>query len=290
MAFLNSGGADDIFLKIEEGDQRAKMFRPLADKPIALWGHNVQSIETAALLPTGKNQMVRVRDYIFHRCTSTNRAGVGCGFCNQQDPAWSILDTTDQTNRKGQRVDFPRRPHYLMPVWSYADNAVKVLKGGNQVYEDMDKWDTAGRNVRECDWSIWKEGQKKSTKYKTMRQDATAFNVPLEPGIAEKAMEEALGTYTILTPDEIMKAITPISVDAAVALFMRSNAQSAGLQLPASPTSGLPQLPAAPAGVPTVDPLAGLSAAQIEALKAVLAAQAAGGAVTPPLAVPPQAK
>jgi hypothetical protein len=81
---------------------------------------------------------------------------------------------------------------------------VKLLKGGNQLYAEMDKWHTSqpdgAKDLRRCDWVAWKEGKGLFTKYQTTRLDTTPFEVTEE--MEDKAVEVlALGNEHLKAPD-----------------------------------------------------------------------------------------
>ena len=275
MAFLNNSGLD-IFLEIPV-EPASKMFRPLAKEPIPIWGHGFPTPETAVQIPGGKAELLRLRDYHFEPCVAIDKRGTGCACCSTIDPAWNLLGPKEQTNRKGQRVDFPKRPVYLMPVWSYADNAIKVLRGGNQVYEDMDKYDTEGRDIRACDWKVFKTGTKMTTKYFTSRQDSSTFAMSISDADIKQAMADALKEYMPTPPDKLPGRMAVMSVEEATKKFMESQRTAPIAGAPALPPGGFTgqaQLPAAPA-----QDLTSLQA-QLAALQAQLLA------ATKPVAAP----
>lgn len=251
MAFLNNSGLD-IFLEIP-AEPASKLFRPLAKEPKQIWGHGFPTPETAVQIPGGQATVLRLRDYHFEVCTAVDKRGTGCACCSSTDPAWALLGAKDQTNKKGHRVDFPKRPIYLLPVWSYADNAIKILRGGNQVYENMDKWDTEGRDIRDCDWKVFKTGQAKTTKYFTSRQDSSTFTVNIDKAAFDSAWADALKEYMPTPVDKLMQKWNVMSVEEATKKFMESQRTAPIAGAPALPPGGFqgqPQL-AAPSGPPT---------------------------------------
>jgi hypothetical protein len=112
-------------------------------------------------------------------CSSTGTGGGGCSVCAKRDPLWKYLGQREQYNSKKATVHFPKGKVFLLPVLKVSTGEVRVLKGGNQTFEQMDKWyDTqtgSNQDLSRCEWSLWKTGQKERTKYESARLDATAF-------------------------------------------------------------------------------------------------------------------
>jgi hypothetical protein len=292
MAFLTAGGAPTIFLEI--GDKsKSKLVRPLVQSPIQIWGHNVQSVEVAVQV-NGAIEKARLRDYHYEQCVAIDRRGTGCTLCNSVDPGWNMLDPKNQTNKKGQRVDFGKKPVWLLPVWSYADQAIRVLRGGNQVYEQMDDWDTQGKNIMDCDWMLWKEQigqQRQQVEYKSSRQDSTAFTAAsVTQDQIKEAMAEALKNYNPLPPDKLFEKMAVLSIEEGTKRLLEAKARS-NPALQGAPTQ--PALPAAstPASPFGAAPTANMPAAPLPQLPpAVVTPQtvptAAPGSVATPVPTP----
>lgn len=248
MAFLNAGGAPTIFLEITD---KAKLVRPLASAPIPIWGHNINSIESAAQI-NGKVEKIFLRGYHFEVCTATDRSGTGCRLDNRIDPGWNQLEAKAQTNRRGQRVDFPKKPVYLLPVWSYADNAIKMMRGGNQLFENMDAWDTQGHNIMDCDWSVWKEqkGQNKmNVEYKSQRMDSSQFTAAeITDEQKKQCVAEAMKNYTPLDDAKLFAKMNVLTVEEATKNLLEARARSNPALAGAPQQNALP--PASPFSVP----------------------------------------
>ena len=208
MGFLNeSSRGPQIYLEVTE---TGKLLRPLLPRPQSVWCHKIQEVKTMG--PAG--QPVTIRKFQYETCTATGRNGIGCLLCNSQDPLWHLLTNEEQTNRKGQRVDFPKAPIHLLPVYDHSLNDVVVMKGGNQIYEEMDKWyesqksNLQDQDLRRCDWRISKTGALKKTKYAGVRLDVSFFE--MTPDLLEKAknvMARALSDRAPTAPDLLMKII-----------------------------------------------------------------------------------
>jgi hypothetical protein len=207
MGFLKeSSNQSSINLDITE---TPKLVRPAAVAPKAIWVHRVPSVGTMG--PDGK--FVGIRRFRYEVCTSNGRSGAGCFLCNTPDPLWHKLPPEDQVNRKSQRVDFPKACRFLLPVFSHLDNAMFIMEGGSQLYENMDKWydlqSNAQKDLRRCDWQVWKEGAKKQTRYKTDRLDASAYSFTAEQvEEAKKLLSVALSGFNPTDPAKLQLIIT----------------------------------------------------------------------------------
>jgi hypothetical protein len=208
MGFLseNSGGPS-VYLTVGD-DKNKKLVRPLGAKPQSLWVHKIQEVKTMG----PNNQMITLRRFRHETCTATGRNGVGCYLCNTPDPLWHMLSKEEQTNKKGQRVDFPKTPIHILPVYEHTAAEVVVMRGGNQLFEEMDKWyDTQADRMKDlgrCDWQVWKTGQGKRTEYKSSRMDVSHFDVT--PELIEKAksvVAKALVDRNPTAPDILAKII-----------------------------------------------------------------------------------
>lgn len=179
MGFLKNDGEkkekpkDDAYLDVT-GEPKA--FRPTMREPQAVWVHKIPSVKTK--MANGFDNVVR--QYRTELCTSNSRNGAGCRCCTTPDPLWDRLEEKNRFNRKGARVDFPKTPIHVMTVVERGPETVKILKGGNQTYENMDQWHSlqkteAEKDLRRCDWTIWKTGKDLLTKYNTSRMDPSEY-------------------------------------------------------------------------------------------------------------------
>lgn len=205
MGFLNDSKPDSIYLEVKE---EGGLVRPLADKPQSVWVHKIQEVQTMG----PNNQLQTIRKFSHETCIATSKNGVGCLLCNTPDPLWHMLSTESQTNRAGKRVDFPKSPIHILPVFCHESGSAKVMKGGNQIFEEMDKWYDAqppqGKDLKRCDWRVSKTGTKKMTKYSTIRLDATAHNIT--PELIEEAkivIAKALVDRNPTSTDKLMQMI-----------------------------------------------------------------------------------
>lgn len=159
---------ESVYLTI---DATVRMIRPLLKEAVGKWVHMIPSCSVSG--PDGKPQLIR-------RFCCVD-ADFSSWMKNNQDPLWDRLDNMDRWNRAKERQDFSMRPQHIIPVWSYQDNDVKVVKQGNQFFEEMVKFYDAGGDVTSCDWLCWTEGSGRTTKYLTTRQDRSPFNPGVDP-------------------------------------------------------------------------------------------------------------
>lgn len=253
MGFLkDSASAPSIYTEIKE---EPVVVRPMASKPQSIWVHKIQEVVTMK-----GNEEVVVRRFSQETCTANNRTGQGCTLCSTPDPLWHMLKHDEQHNRAGKRMDFPKSPVHLLPVFNQTLGQVEVLKGGNQLFEEMDKWydmqAEREKDLRRCDWRVWKTGQKKRTKYESLRLDPTAFD--FTDSLMEEAkavIQKALQDRQPSDPARLLQAIRggEGAGDASVALPMSAPT----MQLPAqTPTFGQSvQVPVSqPVAAPVVAP------------------------------------
>lgn len=202
MGFLNqNGGGDgkprvnDLYLEIT-GD--AKKIRPLMSEPKSIWVHRIFSVETT----NADGQKVFLRRFSTEVCTSNSRNGVGCQACTTQDPLWDKLDTKSKYNSKGQITHFPKQCLFLGPVFDHTLGDVRVLRGGNGTFGEMDKWYEAQpegmKDLGRCDWNVWKTGAGIKTEYNMVRFDASDFK--LDPELKEKCKTVMERAFSDLTP------------------------------------------------------------------------------------------
>jgi hypothetical protein len=89
-------------------------------------------------------------------------------------------------------VDFPKTAIHIMPVFDTELASAKICKGGNQLYEPMDQWfdlqkSDADKDLRRCDWSVWKTGKSVKTQYNAARMDPSPFTI--DPAMEETAKQ-----------------------------------------------------------------------------------------------------
>lgn len=241
MGFLNKndGSKTSIYLETTE---TAKSIRPTTDKPTPVWVHTIPEVKTTG--PDGKDLVLR--KFATEICTSNSRNGTGCQCCSTQDPLWHMLDAQTKVNRRGQRVDFPKKCINLLPVFDHSVAGVRLMKGGNQSYEVMDQWFSsqqgAGQDLRRCDWQIWKSGKGIKTKYTVVRQDATPFQFTADMvNEGQTLLQRALQDLAPAAPEAFKARISGESSDQnqnAVTQFATSQVVSNPLTAVTATSSG----------------------------------------------------
>lgn len=247
MGFLkDSSSPETFYLEVTED---GTLNRPLAQKPQSVWVHKIQAVKTMG----PNNQLTVIRGFGFETCTATGRNGVGCVLCNTPDPLWHMLAEDERTNRQGKRVDFPKTPRHFLPVFNHTLQTVKILEGGNQIFEEMDKWydaqSPANQDLRRCDWQISKTGKGKMTRYKSVRMDASAFTISQELqneaiAVMTKALEER-------RPTDPAKLMAKIRGESGAAALPEGGPVQVQMALPAQ-TAAAPAFQAPVAAVPAV--------------------------------------
>jgi hypothetical protein len=176
------------------------------------------------------------------------------------DPLWDKLDMDNKFNREGKRVDFALRPQHILPVWSYLDQDVKIVKQGNQFFEEMVKYYDAGQKVTDCDWMCWADGTGRTKKYQTSRQDRSQFVPPIDPNLIGQKMQvlmkqalEELRPFA--TEEDMLKHIYGQASQEATAFPYGANAPAqlpgnVQVQVPANAPVGMPGY--TPGGAPTI--------------------------------------
>jgi hypothetical protein len=231
-----------IYLKV---DANAKIVRPLSQKTIGKWVHIIPSCD---VIKDNKKISLRYFTMVDADFSKFMKENV--------DPLWDLLDNDSKFNQKGERVDFPLRPQHVLAVWSYSDNDVKIVKQGNQFYEEMVKYFDQGGDITTCDWACWAEGSgRRGKKYKTSRRDSSPFNcaVPREV-LAQKiqaAMDQAISDLRPFKDEAAMlKFISGKSAEEATSFNYGANAPSQFVP-PQQQAQPQPQLPAYVPGGPT---------------------------------------
>jgi hypothetical protein len=236
MGFLDIKGSS-IYFNVE---QQPKLFRPLMLKPESMWVYMIPSVKEPR-----NNKLETIRRF----------RSVDARFSNwmkdNPDPLWDKLDTESQYNRKGERVDFPVRPQFILAVYSYQDNDVKIIKQGSQIYEEMEAWADSGGNVMDCDWLAWNVGESRTKEYKTQRQDASHF-VP--PGIDPST----LGPKVQAAMEQAFKDLLPWNNEEDMLKHIHGQTDAEAQSFPFG-ANATPQLPAPggaqqPTGVPGYTP------------------------------------
>lgn len=208
MGFLSQDKGSKSNNTYLETAEEPKTCRPVVASPTPVWVHTIPEVKTTG--PSG--QPVVVRRFATEACTSNSRSGVGCQCCTTQDPLWNLLDAKSKVNKKGQRVDFPKKCIHVMPVFDHTTASVRVLKGGNQLYEVMDQWyesqPEGQKDLRRCDWKVWKTGKGLLTRYNVVREDASTFNFTQAMVTDGQAvLQKAIQDLAPAAPDEFQKMI-----------------------------------------------------------------------------------
>lgn len=217
MGFL-SIKSQSIFLSI---DSKARVVRPLAEAPLGKWVFN---IPTCKIVPEGGGKEKTIRYY------RVLDADFSQWPRNNPDPLWHHLDNKDQYNTRGERVDFPMRPIHYLPVWSYSDEDIKIVRQGNQYYEEMAKYADAGNNVMTCDWVCWTEGDGRFKEYKVTRNDSSPFTIQLDQNVVKEKINALM--------EQALKDILPFPDEAAMVAYISGqgnpqNRQVTGGSVPA---------------------------------------------------------
>lgn len=253
----------DLYLELSDVPKR---FRPLAKDTVSVWIHKINSVKII-----GPDAQPRIlRKYATEICVSTGRSGAGCYPCTTQDPMWDKLDAKSKTNKKGARTDFPKSCVDLLPVLDLDTGKVKIMKGGNQLYENMGLWlatqPDSGKDLRRCEWTATKTGKELFTKYSTMRLDATQFQASAElEAEAAIMMERAKQDMAPLKLEQFMAAINggeiPLNNNTTTVSVPAVNMSSSVSQQPEVPATftfepkvtPIPVTPAVMGGVSIID-------------------------------------
>ncbi len=205
MGFIeDSMKKNSIFVEVTVNPKKV---RPEEKIPLSTWVHVINKVMS------GPQPGAKVlRSFSQEPCTSTGRSGAGCKLCNMQDPLWHLLDKKNQTSRKGERVDFPKRQMHYIAVYEYTDSTVRILRGGNQQFKGMNEWYGSqkgdNQNLTRCDWQVWKVDGPVYPEYKSSREDASQFQVTPEiesqVKLVKAALEDELKARSM---EELTKAI-----------------------------------------------------------------------------------
>lgn len=218
--------------------EQPKGFRPLAKDTTSVWVHSVPGITTVG--PDG--QPKTLRKYATEICVSTGRSGAGCTPCLTPDPMWDKVDAKTKYNKKGLRTDFPKKMAHLLPVLDLTTGKTIILKGGNQLFEDMAKWLQSqpenGRDLRRCEWQAWKSGKGMTTKYNTVRLDATNFQAT--PEMEAEAAEMIQKALADMAPMKLEAFMATVAGDAT-----SQEPNQAAVQVPSFPNPSVVAAPTA---------------------------------------------
>jgi len=213
---------NSIYLQVSSNP---KLIRPLFKEAEGRWVWNIPSCTKAT--PQGKKEYIR-----FYRQVD---AEFSQWMKNNPDPLWEMLEPMDKFDRQGNRTDFSIRPVHVLPVWDHEEQDVKIVKQGNQFFEELIKWYDQGGDVTGCDWMAYTEGAGRTVSYKTVRQDQSAFNHPDIATIQIKAKEMLAQVFSDLTPfkteDELVAFIYGVKKDQNEAL-PAGNMQPPQAQIP----------------------------------------------------------
>ena len=137
---------------------------------------------------------------------------------------------------------------------------MKVVKQGNQFFEEMVKYYDAGQKVTDCDWMCWAEGSGRTKKYQTSRQDRSQFMPPIDPALLTQKMQvltkqalEELRPFA--TVEDMLKHIYGQASQEAGAFPYGANAPAqlpgnVQVQVPANAPVGMPGY--TPGGAPAI--------------------------------------
>lgn len=208
MGFLTIKG-NSVYLNV---DTTAKPIRPLIKEAISVWCRAIPSCDLVG--PDGKPKTIRSFKMV--------DANFSQWMKNNPDPLWDKLDPFDKFKQdKTTRVDFTLKPIHILPVWSYADNDVKVVKQGNQFFAEMDKYYDAGGDVTACDWMCWYEGQSRRKKYNTSRKDTSPFTCPMDAAMFNTKIKAAM--------DQVIAELMPFKTEDDLIKHIHGETQAIGL-------------------------------------------------------------
>lgn len=178
MGFLNGNGSGPSNSSLVELSDKPTTVIPLLKAPQTVWGHNICGVT----IDGPNNTKVTIRKFAWFVCSQVNRYDTSCKLHVMQDPLWDRLEEKEKYNKAGQRRDFQSKPRHYMPVYLPELKTIKILKGGNQVFEGMDSWyglqQPDKQDLRLSCWKVWKEGTGRfNTKYKSMPETMPAVEI-----------------------------------------------------------------------------------------------------------------
>ncbi len=211
MVFLDVKSSS-IYMTI---DANQRVFRPLVPKPLSKWVRNIPACSVFDPVTNTKKDLRKFR---------TVDADFSNWLRDNPDPLWDKLQPRDQFNRNNQRQDFSARPTHIIVVWSYADNDVKVVKQGNEFYEEMGKFFDANEDIQTCDWVCWSV---KATRveYKTSRRDKSQFICPVDINTVKPKIQAMI--------EQALRDLRPWKTEEEMIRYLRGEAS----QTPQSVTS-----------------------------------------------------
>lgn len=188
-----------------------KLIRPLFKGAEGRWVHSIPGCNKVT--PDGKKEVIRYFRQVDANFTQWLK--------NNPDPLWDMLSPEDKFDRNNDRQDFSVRPLHLLPVWDYEEQDVKLARQGNQFFEEMVKWYDQGGDVTACDWMVYTEGKGRRSSYKSVRQDQSPFQCPLDPQALQAKCQELMtqGLNDLLpfkTEEDLIKYVNGPSVTAQV--------------------------------------------------------------------------
>jgi len=205
----NNNGVKSKSTTYVELSETPTTLRPVRPAPTPVWVHKIHKVVYKSV--TGADLVVR--GYATFACTSTGRGGVGCPICATKDPLWHMLGQREQYNSKKLVVHFPKAQIALLPVKNVQTGEIRILKGGQQVFEEMNKWwdlqQPHQQDLTRCDWSFWKTGKAERTKYQSSRLDPTPVTFTAEElAQADAVLKAALADLTPPPHDQFMALVS----------------------------------------------------------------------------------
>lgn len=97
---------------------------------------------------------------------------------NDDYRTWSAPEGDKDFFAVNRRI-FRVRPTHAALVYDYAENAIKILESGNQVWEQIKTLHEAGKDLNGRDIVITKTGTGRSTEYKVVDADPAPLNVDI---------------------------------------------------------------------------------------------------------------
>jgi hypothetical protein len=160
-----------------------KIVRPLWKRPLSFWQHWIAKVVVER---GGKAETLR--NSSSEPCAEDNT----CTLCNTPDPMWDHLSPRDKFRRDGSRSDFGRSLRHGLPVWDYANQCIKMLVGGNSLFQGFDEAEDAGIDITAWDWVVWKSETNNQTSYHSIRSnEQTQFNAQ----ITQEQIQAVVGQF-----------------------------------------------------------------------------------------------
>lgn len=199
------------------------------------WYHRIPSV--TKMEGNNRETVRKYRTFLCSMYGSGKNSGCMAGLCGRQDPMFNMLSDRDKkkTDRMTQietDVHFQVTPQHIIPLYSYNDKAIQILKFGNDLRKEFARIIEVRRVLAGRDIKIWKSKEGTAPiKYHAEALDPSPFTVEVDYDMIKM---DTIMSFEKVDKDRVWEFVSTGAINTGQGALSASNAAPVAALPPAT--------------------------------------------------------